>query len=255
METKRHGVAPVMGWAALLTALLVGAGFDCSKAVHPVEARICSDPILSRLDDSLAFVWKSTLSAFGSSRHQALRREQKEWMSELRREAPQVPELRLAWRHRLRELSLKRSTKDLRTLVGALRKVGAVRLENNGSCGRMDFETGEPVEGAAADILELSILPGSGRLHFQLMSGMDQSQCHSCEVESDVPGAKSSRRPWSTGTDDSHASGALSIFADSIVVEISDHNPSFQCGIGASLATTYIFQRHSLRLASPPDEP
>ncbi len=119
----------------------------------------------------------------------------------------------------------------------------------------MDFETGEPIQSAAEDILELSIQPGSGRLHFRLIAGMNQPQCHSCEVESDVPAAKSSRRPWSSGTDESRAAGAISVAADSIVLDVSDHNQTYHCGMGAFLGGAYTFHRHGLRLASTPEDP
>jgi uncharacterized protein len=236
---------------AFVVGLVFGAGFDCSKATHPVEVRICSDSVLSALDDSLAVAWKSTLSVFGSAQQKALRREQKEWMADLRREAPEVPALRQAWRHRLRELELKRSTTDLRMLQAALATVGTVRLENSGPCGYMDFETGEPVMSTASDLLELSSASGSGGLRFYLTAGMNQPQCHSCGLESEVPITKKARRSWANTEADDKASGALSITPDSIVLEIHDHNQFHHCGIGASLGPTYTFHRHTLRLAPP----
>ncbi len=238
-------------WIAFLAGLLAGAGFDCSKAAHPVEVRICSDTVLSALDDSLAIAWKATLSAYPPKHHKALRHEQREWMDDLRRESPEVAKLRQEWRHRLRELELKRSTTDLRMLQAALATVGTVRLENLGPCGYMDFETGEPVMATSSDLLELSSAPGSGGLRFFLTAGRDQPQCHSCGLESEVPSTKKTRRSWANTDVDDKASGALSITPDSIVLEIQDHNQFHHCGIGASLGPTYTFYRHTLRLAPP----
>lgn len=232
----------------LFASTLVGAGFDCSKATHGLERRICSDSILARLDDSLALSWASTLAAFGPSRKQALRKEQREWLSILRQDTPDAPHLREAWRHRLRELALKRSQRDLDSLVGTISPPETWRLANSGSCGWMDFQTGEPKMGPTADILELSVRPGSGILHFRMTSGIDQPQCHSCEVESDVPLVASKPRRWSTGSDENRAWGSMEFFPDSIVVVVDSLNQSFFCGIGASLVGTYRFHRHSLRL-------
>lgn len=241
----------MIAWVGILVGAVVGAGFDCSKAAHPVEVRICSDSILSRLDDSLSVSWKATLAAFGKTHHQALRREQKDWNTELRREAPEVSKLQAAWRHRLQELALKRSTVDLRRLVASPATMGTVRLENWGSCGRMDFETGEPVSYSATDQLELSIVPGTDRIRFELSAGNDQPQCHSCSVDAELPAGSGVLRQWSTGAGEDKATGMLSIAADSIVLEIRDHNQAYQCGIGAYLGPRYTFHRSGLRLPPP----
>jgi hypothetical protein len=74
-------------------------------------------------------------------------------------------------------------------------------------------------------------------------------------VDAELPAGSSLRRPWSTGTGDDKATGALVITADRIVVEVEEHNQAYQCGIGASLGPTYTFHRRGLRLVPPSEEP
>jgi len=237
-------------WLALAWTL-AAASFDCAKAVHPVEKTICSDPALSALDDSLGRSWKRTLAAFGVDDQSGLRREQRAWMDELRRGSNDAAPLREAWGWRLRELDLKRATTDLRAVVSKTTSPGGIALERWGSCGRMDFETGEPVEGAAMDLLEWAPGREPGLFRFRLVSGIDQPQCHSCEVEGEVRRGRKGVWIWSGANGEGSSSGELRFFADSVVVDVLAFRQEELCGIGASLAGSFVFHRSGLRLPRP----
>jgi uncharacterized protein len=63
----------------------LAASFDCAKATSAVERMICSDRLLSRLDDALAKNYRNMLSAdFGGSKAD-LRHSQHKWLSERNR--------------------------------------------------------------------------------------------------------------------------------------------------------------------------
>lgn len=67
---------------AFTAPVVTAASFDCAKAVSPVEQMICSDRLLSRLDDALAENYKNMLSAnFGGSKAD-LRRSQRGWLAQ-----------------------------------------------------------------------------------------------------------------------------------------------------------------------------
>ncbi|ENA27335.1 MULTISPECIES: lysozyme inhibitor LprI family protein [unclassified Pseudomonas] len=66
---------------AFITTTSYAVSFDCTKASTSVEKMICTDPMLSRLDDALAENYKSMLlSDFGGSKAE-LRNEQRIWLS------------------------------------------------------------------------------------------------------------------------------------------------------------------------------
>jgi uncharacterized protein len=67
---------------AFTAPVVNAASFDCAKAVSPVERMICSDRLLSRLDDALAENYRNMLSAdFGGSKAD-LRGSQREWLAQ-----------------------------------------------------------------------------------------------------------------------------------------------------------------------------
>ncbi len=70
----------------LSPALSHGATFDCNQASTRTEKTICSDAKLSSADEQLAKSFKEALAA--STDKQALRREQKEWLSSKRDACP-----------------------------------------------------------------------------------------------------------------------------------------------------------------------
>ncbi|MBK6854163.1 MAG: DUF1311 domain-containing protein [Burkholderiales bacterium] len=68
--------------SALLAAPVVAASFDCGKARTTVERLICSNPIVSALDDSLALAYTQALEL--ASDADELRRQQRDWLSKRR---------------------------------------------------------------------------------------------------------------------------------------------------------------------------
>ena len=66
----------------LSSAIAHGASFDCNKASTRTEKIICSNVKLSSADEQLAKIYKEALAA--STDKEALRREQREWLSSQR---------------------------------------------------------------------------------------------------------------------------------------------------------------------------
>ena len=66
----------------LCSVYLNAASFDCKKASTQIEKEICSNDKLGKLDEELAFVYKTTKKLFAEEeRHvNALRKDQIEWM-------------------------------------------------------------------------------------------------------------------------------------------------------------------------------
>jgi uncharacterized protein len=57
------------------------ASFDCSRARTQVEKLICADPLLGRLDDTLALNYRAMLTVDVGQSKQSLRAEQLGWLS------------------------------------------------------------------------------------------------------------------------------------------------------------------------------
>ena len=68
-----------MAALSLFPSFSYAASFDCTKAGNFVEKSICSDEQLSKLDDSLAEVYKKAIKA--SSTEKELKRNQNNWLS------------------------------------------------------------------------------------------------------------------------------------------------------------------------------
>jgi uncharacterized protein YecT (DUF1311 family) len=75
----RKPIAILCGWF-LLAQPTWTASFDCSKAQTEVEKTICGDPQLSKLDEKLGKVYRSTMGTAADKK--ALRIEQQGWLAE-----------------------------------------------------------------------------------------------------------------------------------------------------------------------------
>jgi uncharacterized protein len=65
----------------LFSSFVIAASFDCTKATTFVEKTICSEPLLSKLDDALAENYIGMYySNFGGSQ-KSLKAEQQKWLS------------------------------------------------------------------------------------------------------------------------------------------------------------------------------
>jgi uncharacterized protein len=95
-------------WLLPMFAIPAGAaGFDCAKAGTPVEKLICSDPLLSGLDEKLARAYKAALSA--AVQGNDLRRQQKEWLENVRNRCTTKVCLADVYERRLKELTARPS--------------------------------------------------------------------------------------------------------------------------------------------------
>ena len=86
----------------LSPALSHGASFDCNKAFTRTDKTICSDAKLSSADEQLAKSFKEAFAA--STDKQALRREQKEWLSSKRDVCPTAAGMLDAYLARIEQL-------------------------------------------------------------------------------------------------------------------------------------------------------
>lgn len=60
----------------------LGASFDCQKAKTYAERQVCGNPLLSKLDDAMAFNYRNMRAAdLGPEGGATIRREQKKWIS------------------------------------------------------------------------------------------------------------------------------------------------------------------------------
>jgi uncharacterized protein len=78
------------------------ASFNCSKASTKTEKAICSDPMLSRLDEDMAAAYSKALK---TSDRDAVKKEQRKWLKEIL--APCIEDkacIRKAYENRLRQL-------------------------------------------------------------------------------------------------------------------------------------------------------
>lgn len=87
MKTSLLAALPLIV-KTLLSIVLVGVGspsgaasFDCNKAASFVEKAICSEPLLSKLDDALAQNYTAMLSADLGAPSGSLRKEQLAWLA------------------------------------------------------------------------------------------------------------------------------------------------------------------------------
>lgn len=76
----------IAGAYLVFVATAQAASFDCRRAQHSVEKIVCTDGALSKLDDELAAVWKTSQATCGDPTKMRLH-EQQAWMAEVRREA------------------------------------------------------------------------------------------------------------------------------------------------------------------------
>jgi uncharacterized protein len=75
------------------------AGFDCAKASTPVEQLICNNPELSELDTKLSVRYEQAL-VLRSSNQPALRKQQREWLRNVRNKCKDTVCLTSAYRKR-----------------------------------------------------------------------------------------------------------------------------------------------------------
>jgi len=80
-----------------------GASFDCKKASTLVEQAICSDPMLSSLDEDLALSYKKALK--NSSDNNILRTAQRSWIKSKRNPCKNIACLKQAYASRISELN------------------------------------------------------------------------------------------------------------------------------------------------------
>ena len=78
------------------------ASFDCAKATTKIEKLICTDTVLSRLDEELAAAYKTALQ--DEKQAESIRQAQKEWMKE-RNSCTDVPCIKQAYDTRLQALA------------------------------------------------------------------------------------------------------------------------------------------------------
>jgi len=255
MQGSYLGIMPSLFLTiALLADLIPAAGFDCAKAKHPVERKICADARLSALDDSLGIEWKSTLRGWRKRDSEALRTEQRRWNDAVRKENPSTDSLRTLWALRRRELRLKRELSDLRTLVSAPAR-GGVRLEQPGGCAGLSQDGEEGIrESDSRDVLDLEFLPKTGRLRFSLIENNGQHNCNSCGIEGEaVRSSKASPDGplwfWKDGEDGERVTMELLLLTDEVRVKVTGDNTVRFCGMGAGFSDTLKFSRVGLRLA------
>lgn len=88
----------------LVPALAMAASFDCSKAVTRVEALICGAKALSELDSQLAETYRAA-GATSSEQAAAVKRQQREWLRNVRDKCDDETCLTNAYRQRLYQLT------------------------------------------------------------------------------------------------------------------------------------------------------
>ena len=70
-------IAPFLATSTTASA----ASFDCTKAKSLVEQKICTDPLLGRLDETLAVNYRSMLDSDFGNTQKSLRDEQEKWLA------------------------------------------------------------------------------------------------------------------------------------------------------------------------------
>lgn len=71
---------------------LLGASFDCSRAVTPQEKAICANPQLSRLDEQMAALYQALLAQLSPGAAAEVRQDQRDWIRWLPRLCPEHPD-------------------------------------------------------------------------------------------------------------------------------------------------------------------
>ncbi|MEO5349915.1 MAG: lysozyme inhibitor LprI family protein [Magnetococcus sp. YQC-3] len=77
-------------------------GFDCSKASTPIEKMICADTALARLDATLLATYKEVVKAAADG--VAIKKEQVNWLRQVRDQCPDLPCLSTAYQQRIAAL-------------------------------------------------------------------------------------------------------------------------------------------------------
>ncbi|MEK7393026.1 MAG: hypothetical protein AAB214_10715 [Fibrobacterota bacterium] len=249
-------------WVLLLS--LHQASFDCRKASHPVEKQICSDQILSELDDSLAAGWKHLLKEFSGPDQLALKANQKFWNSQIRAHTPPPAELQGAWRERLKDFSVLSRASDLRTLYDKkLPAAGIVQLGRDGNCMGVPDENGELVLHPTTDNLTMQWLPETGKLRFNVTSNVEQHMCNVCQVEgyATLTSDRSSSLPetstwrWRSVTPEDPFLLQIRLFRDRAVVRFFNSGAGEFCGIGAGFPDSLVFRAVTARPATQVFDP
>lgn len=76
--------------ATLFAGSAEAASFDCGTATHPHEKLICAEPVLSQLDDQLAYAFNGALQVLSPEGKSLLREGQRSWLALVRRVCPTV---------------------------------------------------------------------------------------------------------------------------------------------------------------------
>jgi uncharacterized protein YecT (DUF1311 family) len=84
---ERTAAAPVAGGGPTQGATpgapgTIGPSFNCAQARQPDEQLICADASLARSDSRLAETFGKLVTATAEAQREALRREQREWVSQ-----------------------------------------------------------------------------------------------------------------------------------------------------------------------------
>jgi uncharacterized protein len=106
-----------------------GASFDCGQSRSVYERRICADPHLSRLDETLARAYELALA--GSNDPTRERKAQARWLIEVRDRCESVPCLQAAYEARLSRLQPLRSP-ETRCPISEADLVGAWQRRSAG---------------------------------------------------------------------------------------------------------------------------
>ena len=92
------------------------ASFDCQKATTLIEKEICTDNKLSKLDEQLAVIYKSTLK--NSANPSAFKKQQRQWLKSKRNKCQTAACLKLTYQVRINSLLQTKSQKKILNPVG-----------------------------------------------------------------------------------------------------------------------------------------
>ena len=92
------------------------ASFDCQKATTLIEKEICADNELSKLDDQLARIYRSTLK--NSANPTAFKKQQRQWLKSKRNKCQTATCLKLSYQVRIDSLVQTKSQKKILNPVG-----------------------------------------------------------------------------------------------------------------------------------------
>ena len=91
----------VLGWVAVATTAH-SASFDCSRSFDAVERLVCSNKVISELDDTLSIAYKKAHDV--AKDKSALKISQRSWIKDTRDQCADQACLRLVYLKRIREL-------------------------------------------------------------------------------------------------------------------------------------------------------